>query len=97
MADPVNPLNSYSAQINLTSQFEMVRAWPCMANTSCNWCQNKEDKLAFVTMQRCSDKSYGFHKNLLAFMGFIFSGTHCTASDYSRQSVNSEIAKTIYI
>ena len=48
VADPVKPLNSYSAQINF--DIEMVRAWPCMANTSCNWCQKKEDKLNYVTM-----------------------------------------------
>ena len=35
----------------------MVRAWLCMANTSYNWCQKKEDKLNVVTMQTFSDKS----------------------------------------
>ena len=50
MADPLKPLNSHSAQSFLTSPFEMVRACSCMANTSYNWCQKKEDKLNFVTM-----------------------------------------------
>ena len=50
VTDPVKPLNSHSAQSFLTSPFEMVRACSCMANTSCNWCQMKENKLNFVTM-----------------------------------------------
>ena len=56
----------------------MVRAQPCMANTSCVWCQKKEDKLNFVTMYTFLDKSLHFSEKLTWFMGFLFSGTHCT-------------------
>ena len=55
----------------------MVRACSCMANTSCNWCQQKEDKLNFVTMSTFSDKSLQFSEKLTRFMGFLFCGTHC--------------------
>ena len=47
VADPVKPLKSYSAQINFDITIEMVRVRRCMANTSCNWCQKKKDKLNF--------------------------------------------------
>ena len=58
MADPVKPLKSYSAQIN----FDITiwnGSWVAiyMANTSCNWCQKKEDKLNIV---RKINLIYGF-------------------------------------
>ena len=63
----------------------MVRAWPCMANTYCNWCQKKEDKLNFVTMQTFSDKSLVFRKINLIYGFLFFSGTHCIASVSAQQ------------
>ena len=47
---PLSPQIPILRKSILTSPFEMVRAWPCMDNTSCNWCQKKENKLNFVTM-----------------------------------------------
>ena len=47
LADPVKPLTSYSVQINFD-----ITIWngSCSANTSCIWCQKKEDQLNFVPM-----------------------------------------------
>ena len=59
----------------------MVPAWPCIANTSCNWCQIKEDKMNFLTMSTFADKSLVFRKIHLIFMGFLFAGTHCTCTE----------------
>ena len=47
---PLSPEIPILRKSILTSSFEMVHAWSCMANTSYNWCQKKEDKLKFVTM-----------------------------------------------
>ena len=49
----------------LNLPFEMVHAWPCMADTSCNvWCQKKEDKLNFVPNVNFFDKSLQFSEKL---------------------------------
>ena len=47
---PLSPKIPILRKSFFTSSFEMVRACSCMANTSYNWCQKKEDKLNIVTM-----------------------------------------------
>ena len=98
-ADPVKPLNSYSAQINFD-----ITIWngSClgMANTSCNWCQKKEDKLNFVTMSTFSDNSLQFWEKLTWFMGFLFSGTslyNARAKSRHKQRVNSKLLTILHI
>ena len=44
---PLSPYPPILRKSILTSQFEMVRVRPCMANTACIWYQKKENKLNF--------------------------------------------------